>query len=227
MQKAIFSDQMPMHEAYLAGGLDGIEELYDAGLIDTATLNAWRDIDSGDAARVAAGNEQLLYREQHDIIGQAYDDMRNYHGPVGQTMTYVMGAIGAPGIPGAQTLGQYDPLTFGGRVQAPGLDSGPVDLPFTDIDLPGVSTPRPYGQLDVTTPLPAGNISNFDTRWDLIEHDTLPAYQKLLAENPELVEELLTAPVDERIDDARLGNNIDDILARLADWEVDVEVGVE
>ena len=123
MQKDIFSDQMPMHEAYMANGMAGIKEMYDAGLIDTNTYKAWTDIHSGDPSRVADGNATLLYREQHDIIGQAYDDMRNYHGPVGQVMTYTMGAIGAPGIPGAQTLGQYDPLTFGGRVEAPGVDT--------------------------------------------------------------------------------------------------------
>jgi hypothetical protein len=225
MQKAIFSDQMPMHEAYLAGGITNIKEMYDAGLIDTNTYQAWQGINSGDPGRVADGNEQLLYREQHDIIRQAYDDMRNYHGPVGQAMTYAMGTIGAPGIPGAQTLGQYDPLAFSGTVEAPGIDTGGWDGPGP-FDLPSIHTPRPYGTLEVTTPLPAGNISDFDTRWELIENDTLPAYQKLLAEHPEEVRAMLTASVQDRIDDARIATNIDDILARLADWDVRVELGV-
>lgn len=225
MQKAIFSDQMPMHEAYLAQGLGGIKEMYDAGLIDTGTYNAWRDIDSGDPSRVASGNERLLYREQHDIIGQAYDDMRSYHGPVGQSMTYAMGAIGAPGIPGASTLGQHDPLRFSGSVEGPSVDTGQIPLPGGG-HLPSFRTPQPYGELEVTTPLPSGNISNFDTRWDLIEHNTLPAYQKLLAEDPERVREILSAPVPDRIDEARLMNNIDDLMRRLSDWEVRAEVGV-
>jgi hypothetical protein len=80
--------------------------------------------------------------------------------------------------------------------------------------------------LDVTTPLPVGNISDFDTRWDLIDNDTLPAYQQLLAEDPQQVRDMLTAPAGDRIDAARLSNNIDDILARLSDWDVDVEIGV-
>jgi hypothetical protein len=174
---------------------------------------------------VADGNATLLYREQHDIIGQAYDDMRSYHGPVGQVMTYTMGAIGAPGIPGAQTLGQYDPLTFGGRVQAPGVDTPSVDGPGP-FDLPSIHTPRPYGELEVETPLPDGNISNFDTRWDLIEHDTLPAYQHLIATEHQQVVDILTTPVEDRIDDARLGNNIGAIIDRLSDFDVHVEVGV-
>ncbi len=225
MQKDIFSDQMPMHEAYLANGVDGVREMYEAGLIDTRTFEAWQGIDSGDPARVAEGNEALLYREQHDVIGQAYDDMRNYHGPVGETMTYVMGAVGAPGIRGAHTLGEHDPLTFSGGVEGPGVDTGGVDLPGP-VNIPGVHTPRPYGELDVETPLPEGNISNFDTRWDLIENDTLPAYQKLLAEDPDYVRHELTRPVQDRIDDARIYNNIDDLIGRLSDWDVRVEVGV-
>ncbi|MEJ7629988.1 MAG: hypothetical protein WKF54_10395 [Nocardioidaceae bacterium] len=52
------SDQMPMHEAYLASGMAGIQEMYDAGLIDSATYQAWGDIDSGDPSRVADGNGQ-------------------------------------------------------------------------------------------------------------------------------------------------------------------------
>ncbi len=225
MQKDIFSDQMPMHEAYMANGIAGIKEMYDAGLIDTRTYQAWKGIDSGDPSRVADGNAALLYREQHDVIGQAYDDMRNYHGPVGEAMTYAMGAIGAPGIPGAHTLGQYDPLTFSGRVEAPGVDVPGWDPPGPG-SFPGISTPRPYGELGVETPLPAGNISDFETRWDLIENDTLPAFQELLAEDPELVRDILNGSVENRIDDARLHNNIDDLLKRLADWDVRVEIGV-
>lgn len=226
MQKNIFSDQMPMHEAYLAGGMASMKEMYDAGLIDEKTYQAWGDIDSGDAARVQAGNTQLLYREQHDVIGQAYDNMRTYHGPVGEAMTYAMGAIGAPGIPGAKTLGQYDPLEFHGRVEAPGVDFDGVDGPGP-FDLPPVHTPRPWGELDVVTPLPAGNVSNFDTRWDLITNDTLPAYQKLLAEDPQAVRDMLSSPVQGRIDDARILNNIDAIIARLSDWDVTVTLGVD
>src|SRR5256714_8529983 len=55
MQKKIFEDQAPMHEAYLAGGVAQIEEFYRARIIDAATLEAWRQIDSGrrDAAAAA------------------------------------------------------------------------------------------------------------------------------------------------------------------------------
>lgn len=206
MQKQIFTDQMPMHEAYMAMGMEGIEEMRDAGLIDNQMVDAWRDIDSGDPGRVADGNADLLYREQHEIIADDYDDMRNYHGPVGQAMTYTMGAIGAPGIPGAQSLGEYDPLTFGVSVDPWG--------------------PGPHGSVEVETPLPDGNISNADTRWDLIENDTLPAFQELIENDPERVEEILSGDVAERINDARLHNNIDDLVGRLGDWQIDVDGGL-
>lgn len=206
MQKQIFVDQVPMHEAYMAMGMAGLEEMRAAGLIDDFTLEAWRDIDSGDPDRVASGNTDLLYREQHDIIRDDYDDMRNHHPPVGQVMTYMMGAIGTPGIPGAQPYGEYDPLTLG-----------------VEIDPWG---PGPHAGVEVETPFPAGNISNFDTRWDLIENDTMPAYQELLREDPELVRQILSSDVSGRIDDARLHNNLDELLARFSDWEIRVDGGL-
>ena len=47
-----------------------------ARIIDTATLEAWRQIDAGrhtaTADTVADGNRTLLFREQHDIIDRYY-----------------------------------------------------------------------------------------------------------------------------------------------------------
>ena len=54
MQKKIFEDQAPMHEAYVADGLPRIEELYRARIIDAATLEAWRQIDAGRELRPGA-----------------------------------------------------------------------------------------------------------------------------------------------------------------------------
>ena len=51
MQKKIFEDQAPMHEAYVAGGLPEIEEFYRARIIDEATVEAWRQIDTSPAHR--------------------------------------------------------------------------------------------------------------------------------------------------------------------------------
>jgi hypothetical protein len=84
MQKKIFEDQATMHEAYLAGGLPQVEEFYRARIIDLATLQAWRQIDTGhrdgDQAAVADGNRTLLFREQHDIIDRFYVQMLGHGG---------------------------------------------------------------------------------------------------------------------------------------------------
>jgi hypothetical protein len=218
MQKSIFTDQMPMHEAYNETGMAGIKEMRDAGLIPDDMADAWSQIDYGsthhDIASVEAGNTALLLREQRDIIGADYDAMRTHNGPEGEVVTYALGAIGAPGIPGAKTLAQYDPLSFGGTVKVP--------VPFA---------PDPHGSLEVKTGLPSGNISNFDTRWDLITNDTLPAFQKLAEEDPARTQQILDTSVQQRIDDSRLVSvqGIDNdvqAMERLLHIEVDVEVGI-
>ncbi|MDX6326514.1 MAG: hypothetical protein QOK15_2868 [Nocardioidaceae bacterium] len=218
MQKSIFTDQMPMHEAYNEMGMAGIKEMRDAGLIPEDIADAWSQIDYGsshhDLASVEAGNTALQLREQRDIIGADYNDMRNHNGPEGQAVTYGLGAIGSPGIPGAKTLAQYDPLSFGGTVSVP--------LPWL---------PDPHGSLDVKTGLPAGNISNFDTRWDLITNDTLPAFQHLAEMDPTRTQQILSTDVQQRIDDSRMVSvqGIDNdvkAMERLLHIEVDVEVGI-
>jgi hypothetical protein len=82
MQKKIFEDQAPMHEAYLAGGVAEIEKLYRARIIDIATLEAWREIEAGwreaDAASIERGNRMLLFREQRDIIDRFYVRMLQF-----------------------------------------------------------------------------------------------------------------------------------------------------
>jgi len=54
MQRKIFEDQALMHEAYLGGGLHAIRALGLAGIIDSATVRAWEQIDDGDPAPVLA-----------------------------------------------------------------------------------------------------------------------------------------------------------------------------
>lgn len=55
MQKDIFLDQGMQHQAYADGGMAAMEELAAAGLLRPTSLAAWRDIASGDPARVARG----------------------------------------------------------------------------------------------------------------------------------------------------------------------------
>ncbi|GAA3201701.1 hypothetical protein GCM10020255_106640 [Rhodococcus baikonurensis] len=64
MQKNIFSDLMPMHQAYVDEGLSALEEMQRAGLFGHDVMDAWRDVASGDPDRIALGNAALLQREQ-------------------------------------------------------------------------------------------------------------------------------------------------------------------
>jgi hypothetical protein len=120
MQKKIFEDQAPMHEAYLAGGPAQIEEFYRARIIDAATLEAWRQIDSGRrdaaAAAVADGNRTLLFREQHDIIDRFYVRMSGYRPPLGPAFTYLLTLAGTPSIPGARSYPERYPLRVDARL---------------------------------------------------------------------------------------------------------------
>lgn len=228
MQKDIFIDAAVMHEAYLDGGLSAIRELQAAGILDRQAVQAWEDIASGEPGRVAAGNTALLLREQSQTIRQSYDDMYSRF-PSGPAVTYGMTLVGAPSIPGARGFPDVFPL----EVEAAstpdfiGIEPPRIGIPGgPGFDLPGprIGVEIPHAQVVVTTPLPDGNVANFDDRWALIERDTLPAYQQLLAEDPALAREIIATPVGERIEDQRLIHHIDDIAHHLAtDWDVRVE----
>jgi hypothetical protein len=77
--------------------------------------------------------------------------------------------------------------------------------------------------VEVKTPFPAGNIAHFDDRWALIEEDTLPRYQDLLARDPDRARDIIGSDVAGRIDDYRMSERIDDIVGQMLDWDVDVD----
>jgi hypothetical protein len=208
MQKHIFIDQGSMHEAYLNGGMSALKEMRAAGLIDDNTVAAWEDVASGDPDRVQAGNTELLYREQNQIINKQYNDMYHRDGPVGAAMTYGMTVAGAASISGTETPGEYSPLAVGGEVRLPG------PLPFTH-ETVGVQ---------VSTPLPDFNIANQGSRWDYISHDTLPAYQQLLRDDPEQARATIASPVSDRLAEQRLSHRWPQLAEDLlTDWDVDVD----
>jgi hypothetical protein len=114
MQKQIFEDQATMHEAFLGGGVDAIAELHDARIVDSATLDAWRQIDAG---QTEPGNRTLLLREQRDIIDRFY--VRMLDQPGGGVFTYLLTLAGAPSVPGGRGYPERYPLI---------LPLGPVSL---------------------------------------------------------------------------------------------------
>jgi hypothetical protein len=199
MQRKIFEDQALMHEAYLGGGLDAIRELGSAGVIDSATVWGWEQIDSGDPAQVHAGNRTLLHREQHDIIDRFYVDMRRHSPPAGRVFTYLLTLAGTPAVPGAKSY----PVVFPLVLIAP------------------ISRGR---RVALRTPLAAGNLALFRNRWTLIEEDTLPVYQRLITVQPAEARALVERPIARRVGRFRLlrrGGRI--VLAAVTRWRLAFE----
>jgi hypothetical protein len=198
MQRKIFEDQALMHEAYLGGGLDAIHALAAVGILDQATADAWEQIDGGDRERIEEGNRTLLFREQHDIIDRYYLDMRAYDPPQGNAFTYLMTVGGSPAIPGARSYARVFPLTMAAAV--------------------------PGGSLTVDTPLADGNIAIFTNRWQLIEQDTLPAYQRFISRDPTGARALVATPIGKRLGRFRLLRRLGSIeLALLTNWRIRLE----
>lgn len=202
MQKEVFLDQAVTHLAHIEGGLPAVEKLLelDPHLHGPETLRAWELIDegqqTGDRSLILAGSEQLLFREQHWVLQNDYDEMRSHHGPIGEAMTYLMTMTGAPSIPGATGYADNYPVVVGTSVTIP--------VPFApDIRI----------GTEVTTPLPNGNIADPDDRWKLIAEDTLPTYLTL-SEDPDLVLEILEIPVEDRAQEFRILWQLDDIIQR-------------
>jgi hypothetical protein len=194
MQRKIFEDQALMHEAYLDGGLQAIGELGLAGIIDSATVRAWEQIDGGDPAEIHAGNRTLLYREQHDIIDRFYVDMRKHSPPSGRIFTYLLTLAGTPAVPRTKGYGDVFPLTLTARISR-------------------------RVRIALRTPLASGNLALFTNRWQLIETDTLPVYQRLIAEQAAEARALIEAPMAQRVGRFRLlrrGGRI--VLALLTHW---------
>lgn len=118
-------------------------------------------------------------------------------------MTYMMGAVGESSIPGAKSLAETNPFTT----------TVPVD-------------PIGPGGVDVTveTPFPGGNVADFNTRWDLIQDDTLPAYQDLVHNHPQQARDIIATDVRDRIDDNRIYHRLRGLLDQYKnDWDVDTD----
>jgi hypothetical protein len=199
MQRKIFEDQALMHEAYRGGGLPAIHALGDAGIIDSATVQAWEDIDGGLAAKVHAGNRTLLYREQHDIIDRFYVGMRQRTPPAGRMFTYGLTLAGTPAVPDAKGYREVFPYTL----------AAPLSR---------------RSRLVLRTPLAAGNLAFFMNRWSLIETDTLPAYIRLLADRSGAARALIEVPLAQRMARFRLLRRFGRIvLAAVTQWRLGVE----
>ncbi|PXX65418.1 hypothetical protein DFR70_104482 [Nocardia tenerifensis] len=187
MQKNIFSDLMPMHDAYVTEGLGALEEFQAAGLFGDDIMTAWRDVASGDHDRIASGNGTLLRREQQWVIGGQWDSVREYKGSVGEAITYASGAAGSPSVAGVRPPREYHP----------------VRMPVTLADgRPGL----------LTLPLPDWNWSEFEPRWDYITTELLPKYKFQVENNWPALEAVMRTPYEVQMESHRPLLNIPQLL---------------
>jgi hypothetical protein len=209
MQRNIFDDLAWQHIAYQQGGLAAMEALHGGGDLRQAHILAWRDIDTGDPARIEAGNARLLRHEQERIIGTDYDRIRD-HSPITWALTMGMSVIAESPVPGGRPFRDVVPYRVEATVDIP--DRIPLvpdrlvpdRIPGTGIRVPGgggvyVGTP---GQLSAGVDLPLHNVSIFDNRWRWIETDMVPAYLALLESGG--AQPLIATPIEELAEGQRL-----------------------
>jgi hypothetical protein len=201
MQKKIFEDQAPMHEAYVVDGLPEIEKFYRARIIDEATVEAWRQIETGrrtgDPTLVDRGNRTLLFREQFDIIDRFYVRMLRHDRPGGEIFTYLLTLAGVPSVPGAHSFPERYPRTF--------------------------VAPLPGAAISVRTPLADGNIAVFADRWKLIDDDTLPEFLAYIHSHPDEARAQVSVPVSLRATRYGLAVQVGRLAAAaLTRWDIDI-----
>lgn len=187
MQKNIFSDLMPMHQAYVTEGLPALEQMHRAGLFDGSIMAAWRDVASGEEDRIAAGNAALLEREQGVIIRAQWDGVRNYRGDVGEAVTYLSTVAASPSVAGVTAPRSFRPIEITAR-----LADGRTGT--------------------LTAPLPGWNWSVFGERWDYISTDLLPKYKTMVEDDWPRLEAELREPYDQKLEGARPLRNIPQML---------------
>ena len=194
-QRNIFMDMVPMHEAYAAEGLDGIEEMARSGAYDDYFIEAWRLLDSGDPANGAEALMRMASREQNQIINEQWDETAAGRGDVGRVLTYVTTVGGSPDVPGASTLGEFRSLS--------------------------VHTRHGDERLVVHTPLPAYNWADRQPRWDYLEQDLVPAYRALVQDRPAEATHHLGVEFRPEAEKSRILARLPDFVAEMTNgWEV-------
>jgi hypothetical protein len=191
-----------MHEAYSNRGLSEIDKFYEMRIIDLATLVAWRQIDegrrSGNEALLDIGNRALLFREQRDILDPFYAKMLRHRPPRGALFTYALTLGLTPSFPGGSSYVELYPLTVAVRLAS--------------------------SAISIKTPLAAGNIAVFASRWKLIDDDTLPNFLTYVRDHTDDARRLVATPLPERVRRYRLKARLVDLaMTAVTHWRVALE----
>ncbi|WP_280491564.1 hypothetical protein [Nocardia asiatica] len=194
MQKHIFTDLVPMHEAYVALGMRGIEEMYAAGLLDDDIRAAWQSIAAGTREGYVDALVRMTDREQNHVVADQWDETAAGRAPIGRVLTYVSTVAGKPAVPG---------------VRAPGVFA------------PAVVTAEVGGRsLALRVPLPGFNWADRASRWDYIAGDLVPRHIDLETD-PVLAAAVLGEAFWGKLARGRLAARLPDLLADLsAHWQV-------
>lgn len=190
MQKEIFEDIGSQHYAYQEGGMAEIERLQRAGLVTDRMNDSWTSLDSVPAYSdpqqfhsLTAAQQTALHnasynmadQEQNHVIDDDYNQIRAR--PTGLAFTEAMTVVGQPSIEGAKSY--YE--------QFPAVET------YLDVNR------FPMAGID----LHHGNISVAGDRWNLIDKDTLSAYENWLHGEKDPYGEM-TKPMDARVDEYRM-----------------------
>lgn len=178
MQKHIYFDMVPMHEAYLVQGRPAIEEMRAAGLLDTNAYAGWAALFSGTADGRAEAVVRMADREQNQIVADQWDATARGRDGAGRVLTYVTTVAAQPAVPGTLAPGKFAPLS--------------------------ARTTLPGGGVHVQAPLPDFNWADREPRWQYIVGDTAPAYRRLVEEHPDTARQVLERPFPDFASEQRL-----------------------
>ncbi|MDI9915981.1 hypothetical protein [Rhodococcus sp. IEGM 1379] len=195
MQKHIFMDLVPMHEAYIALGSKGIEEFERAGLFDDNISQAWQGISEGTPDSLADALIRMASREQNQVIADQWDTTTQGRGSIGRVLTYVTTVAGKPAVPGTPAPGTYAPIEV-------------------TVNLAGARTA-------VTAPLPAFNWADREPRWSFIADELAPSYITAVQQHSRETQAILANPFTEMSARGRLIPRLPDLLYDLTTgWEL-------
>ncbi|MFI6361522.1 hypothetical protein ACIBG0_02105 [Nocardia sp. NPDC050630] len=194
MQKHIFTDLVPMHEAYAALRMAGIDEMYAAGVIDADIRTAWQSIDSHTRDGYVDALIRMTDREQNRVIADQWDLTSAGRGSMGRVMTYVSTVAGKPAVPGVRAPGVFAPATV-------------------SADIAGHT-------VSLRTPLPDFNWADRDARWTYITGDLVLRHIDMESNRP-FAEVVLGESFWSKLAHGRMIARIPDLIADLTtQWQL-------